>query len=187
LFPWLLALLAACATIPPVDIQYDAAKNFTKYRSYSWINQTVPKEAYAPMYERLKASFDRSLLARGFSAADPGQFSIAIGLYARERVQHAGSGAFGGDYSYSDWGPSRSWSAVDEDLSNKEVRQAALIMIIRDTATNERIWEGIVRKEIIPGDLTQAQLDRIVDAIVAQFPPDIRCTQIAARYQPCSY
>lgn len=186
---WLaiLPLLASCATVPPVDIQYDAATDFSKYHTYTWNNPSVPAGVYAPMYNRLKTSFDRSLVAHGLTPESQGQLLIGIGLYARERIQMAGSGAYGGSYSYSDWGESRRWAAADEDLGNKEVRQATLILTIRDRETNEQIWSGNVTKTVIPGDLTQQELDRFVDAIVAQFPPDIRCTAIAARYQPCSY
>ena len=182
----LLACLAGCASYLPVSVEYNAATNFANYRSYGWLHEAAPPPMNPELYERLRTSLDRGLRARGYAPGDPSQFSIEMVLLARERMQVAGSGAHGGDFSYSDWGPTRLWSSLREENA-AHLHQATLEVKIYDSATRELIWKGAVRKEIIPRDFAQPDIDQIVDAAMAQFPPDIRCTQIASRYEPCGY
>jgi hypothetical protein len=182
----LLACLTACTVQPPVGITYSAATDFTKYHTYSWRQAAAPKGMNPELYARLRTSIDRSLVAHKFTPADPAQFTIAFVLYSQDRVQVAGSGVYGGVYGYSDWTDPVPWHEA-EDPSLTNIHRATLVILIHDQATDKLIWRGSVEKDVIPVDLTPKVVDQIVDAAVAQFPPDIRCTLTVARYSPCNF
>jgi hypothetical protein len=61
-----------------------------------------------------------------------------------------------------------------------------LVIFMFDTATKERIWRGMASTTVKPADFTEPVINKLVDAAVAQFPPDIRCTETAGRYEPCN-
>jgi hypothetical protein len=182
----LLLCLAGCTLHPPVSIEYNAATDFTKFKSYSWVHETPPPRLSGPLNERLRASLNRSLTAHGYHAGDPGQFSVDMVLYAQERIQVAGSGAMGGDYISSDWAEPVLWSSIERSVHEQEVYRAILVIFMFDTTTKERIWRGIVSTTVKPADFTEPVINKLVDAAVAQFPPDIRCTETAGRYEPCN-
>jgi hypothetical protein len=182
----LLVCVAGCALQPPVAIEYSSDTDFTQYKTYSWLNEKPPRSVNGPLYEQLRASLERSLSAHGYHSADSAQFSVEVRLLAQERIQVAGSGAFGGDYISSDWDEPVLWSSVAGPGHEQHVHQAVLVVIVFDRRNGQRIWRGVVRTPIKVADFGEPVIDRLTKAVVAQFPPDIRCTETAGRYEPCN-
>ena len=77
-------LLAGCETTPTINSDFDPSVNFANYRTYSCI-YTAPPQGMNPLtYERVRASIDRSLAARGYTQATPGDFAVAFTLGKRD-------------------------------------------------------------------------------------------------------
>ena len=98
----LLLALAGCATTPRVNYDADPAANFASYRSYSWASINVPQGMNPLLFQRVKASIDTALAARGYSQADPGEFAIGFTLGARDRVEVTDFGPYA--TYYRPWG-----------------------------------------------------------------------------------
>ena len=79
--------LAGCETAPVINSDFDPSVNFAKYRTYSWIYQAPPEGMNSLVYERIRASIDRSLAARGYTQANPGDFAVAFTVGRRDRVE----------------------------------------------------------------------------------------------------
>lgn len=74
----LLLALAGCATTPRVNYDADPAANFASYRSYSWASINVPQGMNPLLFQRVKASIDTALAARGYSQANPGTIKATV-------------------------------------------------------------------------------------------------------------
>ena len=78
--------LGGCETTPTINSDFDPSVNFSKYRTYSWVYQAPPQGMNPLIYERIRASIDRSLMARGYTQASPGDFAVAFTVGRRDRA-----------------------------------------------------------------------------------------------------
>ncbi|MCH8616508.1 DUF4136 domain-containing protein [Sphingomonas sp. SM33] len=165
-------MLTACTTGPDISSDFDPSVNFAKYRTYSWI-YTAPPEGMNPLtYERVHASIDRSLAARGYTQANPGDFAVAFTLGRRDKVQVTDFGPYGPYYPGWGWGYRwGGWAPAYRDVDVRNVTEGSLAIDFYDTTTKRPIWHGVATQEVTPGKVDQALIDTAVDATLAKFPP----------------
>ena len=164
-------LLAACQTGPTINSDFDPAVNFAKYRTYSWIYTGAPQGMNPLTYERVKASIDRSLAARGYTQADPGDFAVAFTLGRRDSVQVTDYGPYGGFYPGWGRGYRWGWAPIYDPVEVRNVTEGSLAIDFYDTSTKRPIWHGTATQEVTPGSVNQALIDTAVDGVIARFPP----------------
>ena len=164
-------LLAACQTGPTINSDFDPAVNFAKYRTYSWIYTGAPQGMNPLTYDRVKTSIDRSLAARGYTQANPGDFAVAFTLGRRDSVQVTDYGPYGG--FYPGWGHSYrwGWAPIYNPVEIRNVTEGSLAIDFYDTSTKRPIWHGTATQEVTPGSVNQALIDTAVDGVIAKFPP----------------
>jgi hypothetical protein len=153
---FLLALtvpLSSAASQPAgiVDFNFDPTVDFGKYRTYSWVPRPVPEGLDKADYEKVRASIDRVLAARGYRKAEAGDFAVAFSAVPYQRTEYSGSYRGG-------------WAS-----------SASLSIDIYDTATRRPIWSGIGKKDLSAG-LSDSQLDGVVDLVLNRFPPSHGCS-----------
>ncbi len=56
------------------------------------------------LFQRVQGSIDRSLAARGFQRAEPGDFAVAFTMGRRDRVEVTDFGTYGPYYRGWGWG-----------------------------------------------------------------------------------
>jgi len=156
--------LSACADTPRINTDFDPATDFSRYHSYSWVYTAVPQNMDPVLFEKLRASIDRSLHAHGFTLGSPGDFAVAFTVGRRDRVEVSDFGSYGPFYGYG-WGPHY------HDIDVRQVTSGSLVIDIYDTQTHKPIWHGIATQDVTPGKVDQAKIDSGVDAVLASFPP----------------
>jgi hypothetical protein len=156
--------LAACASTPDVKTDFDAAADFSRYHSYSWVYTGTPQGMNPLMFERVRASIDRSLGAR-FSQGQPGDFAIAFTLGRRDRVEVTDFGSYGPYYRRWGWGPGY------QNVDVRNVTDGKLVIDIYDVATRKPVWHGVATQEINSTKVDPAMIDAAVDSVLAKFPP----------------
>lgn len=164
-------VLAGCATGPEIRTDFDPSVNFSTYRTYSWIYSQAPQGMNPLLYERVRASIDRSLAARGFAQANPGQFAVAFTLGARDRVQVTDFGPYAPFYPAWGAGYGLGWAPIYRDVDVRNVTDGSLAIDFYDTMSKHPIWHATATEEVTPGSVTQAQIDAAVDQVIARFPP----------------
>jgi hypothetical protein len=157
--------LAGCTSGPTVKTDFDPATNFGGYHSYSWIYTATPQGMNPLLFERVRASINRSFAARGFAQATPGEFAVAFTIGRRDSVQITDFGAYGPSYRPYAWGPGF------HDIDVRQITDGTLVIDIYDTATRKPIWHGIATQQVDPNKVDQAVIDTAVDAVLAGFPP----------------
>ena len=178
-FPLIAALLLTACQTAGVRTDFDPAAPFTSYRTYSWLPSEVPRGMNPLMFRRVKDAIDRSLAARGYSQATPGDFAITFTIDERDRVHADDYGSGWGGYGWGGWGwggccwgwggwgPGWGYPAVDIYTTT----QRSIIIDVYDAKTRAPAWHGVVKRESYSDRVDYSKLDKAVDRVLAQFPP----------------
>lgn len=169
-------LLSGCARVQ-VSQDFRPGSDFSRYHTYSWQGMEVKAsgniQANNPfMQERFRQAIDRALTGRGFVRADPGDFLVSYEYSIQTRLE---SEPFNTGFGYG-WGRHRHFGAFSM-YSDGGIRQydvGVLAIDFVDGKTGQPLWRGtgseLVTTHSTPEDNT-AFANRLVEAILAQFPP----------------
>ena len=155
-------LLSACAYGPTVRTDFDPAANFHQYRTYSWLEPSVPQGMNPLMFARVQGSIDRALAARGYTQASPGDFAVSFTVGERDRVRVYDYGPY-----YPGWGGWGGYSSIDVD----QYIERSVVIDIYDNVTKRPVWHGVASNDEYSDDVNYTKLDQAVVAALAKFPP----------------
>jgi len=172
-------LLSACAYGPTVRTDFDPSVNFQNYRTYSWIEPSVPQGMNPLMFARVQGSIDRALAARGYTLGSPGDFAVSFTVGERDRLRVYdwgpsyggwGWGGWGwGGWGCCGWGGWGGWGHSDIDVDQYLERSVAID--IYDNHTKRPIWHGTASNNEYSDNVNYTKLDQAVFAALAKFPP----------------
>ncbi|MDM0074700.1 DUF4136 domain-containing protein [Variovorax sp. J2P1-59] len=161
-------LLSACASTPTVNIDFDPAANFSRFRTYSWMAR--PDGAGSPlMQQRIVDGIDSRLQAKGWKLVPNGDVHVAAHVSTSERQ------SFNTTYTsvgYLGWGgfgppaPNSSRTTVDT------FEVGTLVVDMFDGSRKQAIWRGTASGTLDsdPARMT-ALLQAALDKMFAGFPP----------------
>jgi hypothetical protein len=148
-----LAGLAGCATTVVTESAPNA--NMSGYHSFSWMEQTPPAGMSPVLFDRIRATIDRDLQARGFVHGASPDFNVAIDMIS----------ATWWDYDYygnSNW--YFGWGIVPNTYSD-----GSLMINVYDAHTKQPVWHGKGTNGV-SSKVSQSEVEQIVGPIIAQFP-----------------
>lgn len=160
-----LLAIAGCTSSPTIKTDYDQTADFSRYHSYAWVYTAPPQGMNPLLFERVRASIDRSLAARGFTPAQPGDFAVAFTLGRRDSVQVTDFGPYGPYYRGWGWGPAY------RNVDVRNITDGTLVIDIYDVSSRKPIWHGVATQEIQPDHIESASVDAAIDSVLARFPP----------------
>ncbi|MGD9400636.1 MAG: DUF4136 domain-containing protein [bacterium] len=172
----LLAMLAGCSSVD-VKTDYDPDVDFSKYKTYAWVGDSGVIEGssladYPLVAKRVAESVNRDLKARGFAMVDDPEnadFAVVIHAGTQEKMQVTNYGGYSGYYSYDPW-----WGPYGGHTDVSYYTEGTLVIDFVDVGTKELAWRGlgtaIVKGYSTPED-AQKNIDKVVDRILAGFPP----------------
>lgn len=137
------ALLTGCADKPPVRTERDPFADFSRYRTYAWIDAPTepspghPDPARGMIAWRVRTAVDAQLSARGYAPADPGEADLLVALRSAVEERHANTlGAF---MRYREAGGSE---PIDRAFTfGYEV--LTLTVELFDAASRQLVWRGM--------------------------------------------
>jgi hypothetical protein len=146
--------LAGCAT--RVTTERAPHANLSAYHSYAWNDQTAPQGMSPVLFDRIRATVDRDLQQRGFAlGADP-DFTVSIELI---------SSNWDDDFDYyGDTNWYFGWGITPHSWMN-----GSLMITVYDARTGRPVWHGKGTNRVSP-HVSQAEVEKIVDPVVARFP-----------------
>ena len=156
-------MLAACASTPDVQTDFDPAAQFSQYRTYAW--GAAPEFGAPLMQQRITASIDAKLGAMGWTPAPAATADVVIAAHVITREQlsidtfHSGGG-WGG------WGPPGHGSAHIRSYT-----VGTLVLDIFDAKTKRAVWRGTASGALPKTtDQATARTQQAIDRMFANFP-----------------
>ena len=169
----LVTLLAGCGTGISVQTDYDPETDFSKLRSFQWLDSKGSElDKYPLAKKRIQVSVDRNLSAKGFIPAvgtDKPDFYVVTMAGQKEKMNVT-------DWGYS-YGPY--WGAYGPYGRNIDVsyytETTLMIDIVRNVeGKSELAWRGagtgVVQSARSPEE-AEENIQYAVDSILKDFPP----------------
>lgn len=171
-------LLAGCSTVH-VSQDYRDDLNFSWYRTYDWQSPDSPQATgnirldNPLLHERFREAIDRSLALRGYARQKQSDFLVDYSYAVETRVETIPYGprfgySFSRRYRYHDIGFGNYYTEINQ------YEVGILAISFYDSPSGKLIWRGIgserVEMHATPQEIT-AFVDRLVTAVLSQFPP----------------
>lgn len=171
--------LAACASGPQVQSDFDPAYNFSQLSTYTWAVRTDAGKdpaIYNNIVEsRVKLAVNQALQAKGFRevTSDP---SFLVAWHGAINDQHSVN-TVGTSYGYG-WGWYGGWGGPGMATSTTYVstwQEGTLIVDIVDPKENKLVWRGSAQGEVDEHkddpQAMQQGLNEAVTKMMSNFPP----------------
>lgn len=176
----ILAAVAACVLLAgcsqyDINYDYDVDSNFSAYRTYSWIPQTINEggtsastavQSNTLLDKRITSAVDTAMKAKGFTVDDQNPEILVV--YHTGMQDKVDVTDWGYTYSGSYWG----WAGNDVDVYN--YTQGTLLIDLVDAKTKQLVWRGSATGVVEPGnspEKIQENIDNVVTQIFANYPP----------------
>lgn len=169
-------VLTGCSRVQ-VSQDYKAVRDFSRFSTYRW-KAMVPAESEdirvnnPLLQERFRQAIDGTLAVRGYVLASRADFLVSYDYSIQTRLESEPYGTsvglgMGQYYRYGGVG-------IATGVGVRQYDVGVLVIDFFDGVTGEPVWRGtgteLVRTHSTPEETT-AFVYRMVDAILAQFPP----------------
>jgi hypothetical protein len=160
-------VLISCSSIS-VTYDYDKTANFGAYKTYAYTPEALALPVGDLNRDRVIASVDAEMAARGFTKSDTPDALIDLIVKAQERTQATATNT-GGYYGRYGWGGGMSTTTIDY---NQYVDGTLFVNFI-DKSTEKMVWQGRATKTLNESASPQQKETNIKNAvkmIFAKFP-----------------
>jgi hypothetical protein len=164
---WGLLCLAAavCILFAKVTVDYNHAVDFSKYKTYSWMNV----KAGDPLWpDRIKAAVDRQLASKGWSPTPSGGDAAlaAFGSTKEVPTMQTFYDSFGGGWFWRGFGD----GIATTTISTTPV--GTLVVDIFDAPSKKLIWRGVSTETLTDKpEKNEKKLEKAVAEMFKNFPP----------------
>jgi hypothetical protein len=157
----LVFLMASVARADKVTSDYDHTANFSKYKTFMWINEPQTDEPF--MKERIMAAVTAQLGVKGLQSVKSGA-DLAIGANFATEEKHTWETY----YSGSGWGWGDGWATT----TVKTYEVGTLTVDLFDTQSKKLVWQGVAIDTLSrhPEKRTK-DTDKEIEKMFKEFPP----------------
>lgn len=169
-------MITGCSTVQ-VSQDFRPGIDFSHYRTYQW--KAIPEHSSEDLrlnnpllHERFRQAIDKNLAVRGYTQQAPADFLISYTYSIQTRLESEPYGTsigfgYGRYYRYGELGFGNSFATRQYDVG-------ILAIDLQDAVSGALIWRGVGSERVgmhsTPEDTT-VFVTRLVDAVLAQFPP----------------
>jgi len=165
------------------DVRYNFDKNtdFTKFKTYKWVELKGATPLNEIMDKNIKAAIDSQLATKGLTKTDGETADLYVGYQGavgqeKEFTSYNSSWGYGGGWYGGGWyGGGPSSSMTTGSTSTIYVGQLALDMY--DTNGKDLVWRGVVSKtldEKAKPDKQEKNLNKAVTKLLKNYPPKVK-------------
>jgi hypothetical protein len=163
-----------------VKYNYRQGTDFSKYRTYKWINGIGGAPAIGGKLDEIldsevKSSIDSQLAANGLTKVESGTADLLvdyqIALTQEKQWNAYGSGWGGGPWG--GWGPG-GMGSLSGNATSSTINVGTLVVGMYDSAAKQLVWIGAVSKTVDPGknqEKNRKNLDKATQKLLKDFPP----------------
>lgn len=177
MFRLAIATMLATLAIPSagyaqkVNTDFDAAVDFSKFKTYSWTEGTPAPTSLAE--DRIREAVDTHMVKAGFTkvAADS-DVVISTHLLTKEQKEVVATG-YGGGYGYGPY-----WGRMGGGMATASVNtyiQGTLILDMYDRSTKKLAWRGSGTDTASDkADKNTKKVNKALDKMFKQYPPKVK-------------
>lgn len=191
------ALLAAgCATYNNISSDYDRSIDFTRYKTYAWLNSHQPHAATPYDNEIIENNFknyvDHELASRNYQV-DTGLPDLLFELvlsnqkkirttntttavplynsYSPGSYRYYNPSAYRWNaYGYTNYNYVRPQYQINNQVIQTEYNRSTITINVFDRVLNKEIWTGTAEGDIYDNRYVQNEMHPAIDAILKQYP-----------------
>ena len=167
-----------------VETDYDTDLDFSRLRTFTWLEPPVTSEpSESPVEElidpfeknslldkRVRQAVERELLARGYQRAPDGrsEFELQYHVILKDRTKlRSYSSAHYGYHSYP-----YGYGGTLGGVSSYNYKEGTLIIDVIDAGTHRLAWRGWAVGVASKGYYTDEKVGEAVKAVLERFPPE---------------
>ena len=167
-------LAGQSARAQDVRYNFDRDADFTKYKTYKWVDNPNAEKLADLADRQFKAAMDAELAKKGLTKVDTDNADLYIS-YQAALSQEKQYTSYNSGYGY---GPGwRGWGGTGMSTSTGQtatIHVGAIDVDMYDTAKKQLVWEGLASKTIDPKakpDKQQKNLEKAVAKLLKNYPP----------------
>ena len=162
--------LPGAAVAQKVATNYDTSVDFSKYKTYHWVDitgATYPNQLQDLM---IRNAIDSTLKLKGLVRQDSGSVSLYVGyqLTTSQQKQLNTYGTGGG------WGAGARWGGGMSTTTVSTITDGTLAVDLYDPAMQQLVWQGTASETINPSSnaqKNQANTLKAVEKMFKNYPP----------------
>ncbi len=167
--------VAACSSAPKPRVDQDSRADFSGYRTFGWLESKPADAKESPtnvgtlMRQRVRSSLTSALQSKGLSLneAQPDvRVSYVLNVYDRPKQSgmRIGLGAGGGS------GNVGGGVGLSLPVGKRNESVAEMTIDVVEVARNAQVWTGTFESVIKEKDASDADVQKLVDTILAKYP-----------------
>jgi hypothetical protein len=176
-----LSLLATCGFAQDVRYNYDRSTDFSKYKTYKWVEIKDAGRLSQLADQQVKSAIDAELSKKGLVKVD-GDSDLRVGYQPaiqQEKQFNSYSSGFGPSWGYgAGWG--RGYGGFESSTTTGQtstIHIGAVGFDVYDAGKQQLIWRGEVSKTLDPKakpDKQQKNLAKAVAKLLKNYPPPVK-------------
>jgi hypothetical protein len=171
------SLLTICALAQDVRYNFDKSANFSKYKTYKWVEIKDSPKVNQMADQQLRTAIEGELAKKGLTKTTSDQADLLIGMQV-SLSQEKEFSSYSTDFGYgAGWG--RGWygGGMGSSMTTGQtstIHIGSLGLDMYDPATKQLVWRGEATKTLDPKakpDKRQKNVDKGVAKLLKNYPP----------------
>ncbi len=166
-----LVLVCLCLVAQAQDVKYNYAQgtDFTKYKTYKWVDVPGGERPDPMLSDQIKAAVDSQLALKGLKKVegDDADLFIAFQVSVSQEKQWDAIG-YGGRY--------RTMGGMGS-MTSSTINIGTLVVDMYDSAQKKQVWRGDATKTLNPSkdpQKNQERLQKAVAKLLKNYPPPVK-------------
>ena len=163
-------LICVCASALAQDVKYDyvPGTDFSKFKTYKWVEIPNAKHPDQMTDEKIVQAIDAQLAGKGFTKTDSEKADLYVAYQiAVDQEKQWNAYAMGRGVRFGGMG----------SATSSTINIGTLIFDVYDSANKKEIWRGDVTKAISPSNnpqKNQERLEKAMTKLLKNFPPPVK-------------
>lgn len=174
----MVVLLAMCALAQEVRYNFDKEKDFSQYKTYTWVTLKNSEPVSDLADKQIRAAIDAELVTKGLTKVDSNKADLYIGYQAaiskeKEFTSYSSGWGYGPGWYGSGWyGAGGAGTVTTGQTSTIYTGQLALDFY--DVPKESLVWRGVVSKTLDPkanAEKQEKNLKKAIAKLLKNYPP----------------
>lgn len=175
-----LGLFSGSALAQDVRYNFDKDTDFSKFKTYKWVDLKGETKVDDITDKQIKASLDAELAKKGLTKVDGDDANLFIGYQAgigteKQFTSYNTDWGYGPGWYRGGWYGSPGGGMTTGQTSTIYTGQLAVDMY--DSTKHDLVWRGVASKTIDPKakpDKRQKNLDKAIAKLMKNYPPPVK-------------